>query len=684
MLAKALQSAALATQPLYIEDVFSTYLYTGNGSTQTITNEIDLAGEGGLVWQKIRAGGTQSHYLFDTNRGAGLGLRTNGDFAEFNYTGFNYAFNNSGFSFNTSDAAINGNTNTYASWTFRKAPKFFDVVTYTGNGTGTNIGGGVLQRDIAHNLNAAPGCVIIKNLSTGNWVAYHRSLGSGGNLRLNTTDASFAPSGIPPIYLVSSTTFSVVVNVTGTSSNDNCNLNGNSYVAYLFAHDAGGFGDDGTENVISCGSYTGSNTNPAVITLGYEPQWVLIKGASGTAAGNNWVMYDTMRGMPNGSSAARLWPNLNNAESVATQIFPTSTGFTVASTGTAEINFDSTTYIYIAIRRGPMKTPTTGTEVFSPLAYPGLVAGSGNSTKTAGFPVDLIWARRRNYTVNFGASNSTTGVLTRLTGGLTSSSTTITTPIMATLSSDAETTQNTGIFAANNTGFVVTANTGGLAVDTGSGETYIAECFRRAPGFFDVVCYTGTGSARTVAHNLGVVPELMIVKNRVNGTQRWRVYVSSLGATKYLELNTTNAEQTWVGMWNNTAPTATVFTVGSDQSVNESGSGHIAYLFATLPGVSKVGSYTGNGTSQTIDCGFTTGARFVLIKRTDNTGDWYVWDSARGIVAGNDPHLSLNTTAAEVTTDDSVDADTGGFIVNQDAATNVNVNSATYICLAIA
>jgi hypothetical protein len=73
-----------------------------------------------------------------------------------------------------------------------------------------------------------------------------------------------------------------------------------------------------------------------------------------------------------------------------------------------------------------------------------------------------------------------------------------------------------------------------------------------------------------------------------------------------------------------------------------------------------------------------------MIKRTDSTGDWYVWDTARGIVSGNDPHLSLNTTVAEVTTDDTIDPDNSGFIVNQVAATNVNVNAATYIFLAIA
>jgi hypothetical protein len=127
-----------------------------------------------------------------------------------------------------------------------------------------------------------------------------------------------------------------------------------------------------------------------------------------------------------------------------------------------------------------------------------------------------------------------------------------------------------------------------------------------------------------------------------------------------------------------------VFTVGTGVNTNENNTTYVAYLFATCAGVSKVGSYTGNGTTQTINCGFTGGARFVLIKRTDSTGDWYVWDSARGIVAGNDPHLSLNTTAAEVTTDDSVDTDNTGFVVNQLSATDINVTSASYIFLSVA
>jgi len=100
--------------------------------------------------------------------------------------------------------------------------------------------------------------------------------------------------------------------------------------------------------------------------------------------------------------------------------------------------------------------------------------------------------------------------------------------------------------------------------------------------------------------------------------------------------------------------------------------------------VSKCFSFTGNGTSQTINCGFTAGAKFVLIKRTDSTGNWLVADTARGIVSGNDPLLYLNSTAAEVTTLDWIDPDNSGFIVNQESTANANVNNATYIGLAIA
>ena len=111
----------------------------------------------------------------------------------------------------------------------------------------------------------------------------------------------------------------------------------------------------------------------------------------------------------------------------------------------------------------------------------------------------------------------------------------------------------------------------------------------------------------------------------------------------------------------------------------------IAYLFATLAGISKVGSYTGNaGYAVNVNCGFSNGARFILIKRTDSTGDWYVWDSARGIVAGNDSYLLLNSAAAQVTNTDYIDPLSSGFTVTASAPAGLNAGGGTYIFLAIA
>jgi hypothetical protein len=118
--------------------------------------------------------------------------------------------------------------------------------------------------------------------------------------------------------------------------------------------------------------------------------------------------------------------------------------------------------------------------------------------------------------------------------------------------------------------------------------------------------------------------------------------------------------------------------------VNQSGYNYVAYLFATVAGVSKVGSYTGTAATLQIDCGFTGGARFVLIKRTDSTGDWYVYDTARGIVSGNDSYLLLNSTAAEVTNTDYVDTYSAGFELSSTAPAGLNANGGTYIFLAIA
>jgi hypothetical protein len=218
-----------------------------------------------------------------------------------------------------------------------------------------------------------------------------------------------------------------------------------------------------------------------------------------------------------------------------------------------------------------------------------------------------------------------------------------------------------------------------------SSGTFINYLIDRAPGFMDVSCYTGNGVAgRTVPHNLTVVPELIIVKRR-NTSANWLVYCSGLTSAAYsLVLNSPNAEDLDSAMWNSTNPTSSVFTVGTSLSTNGNNSTYVSYLFASCPGVSKVGSYTGTGTTQVINCGFTAGSRFVMIKRTNNTGNWFVWDSARGIVAGNDPYLLLNLDNAEVTNTDFIDTASTGFEISSTAPAAINASGGTFIFLAIA
>jgi hypothetical protein len=134
--------------------------------------------------------------------------------------------------------------------------------------------------------------------------------------------------------------------------------------------------------------------------------------------------------------------------------------------------------------------------------------------------------------------------------------------------------------------------------------------------------------------------------------------------------------------FNSTSPTSSVFSVGNSPTVNGSGETYIAYLFATAAGVSKVGSYTGTGSTLNIDCGFSSGARFVLIKQTSNSGNWYVWDTARGIVAGNDPYLSLYNTTAQTTDNDYIDPYSAGFSLTYEAV--VNESGRSFIFYAIA
>ena len=209
--------------------------------------------------------------------------------------------------------------------------------------------------------------------------------------------------------------------------------------------------------------------------------------------------------------------------------------------------------------------------------------------------------------------------------------------------------------------------------------------FRRARGFFDIVAYKGDGSSTSFSHNLGVTPELKIIKIRddaygwlvggsvvTGGTNDYQLYLYSVDA----RANT--------NYWGAVDSASAFSVVASNFLSNANGHEYIAYLFATVAGISKVGSYTGTGSTLNVDCGFSAGARLVIIKRVDSTGNWYVYDSVRGIVAGNDPYLVFNATSAEVTSTDYIDPLSSGFTITSSAPADLNNAGGTFIFLAIA
>ena len=634
--------------PVYVEDVFSTYLYTGNGSTQTITNNIDLSTNGGLVWYKAR-NQAYNHGLQDTARGTGVLLISNNALANVSVSNYITSFNNNGFTAGDGGNINASNTN-YTSWTFRKAKKFFDVVTYSGTGT---------AKTVTHNLGSVPGCIIVKRTDTdADWEVYHRGLDATNpqnyQIYLNATNARQAATNRWNDTAPTASVFTV-----GTSNN--VNASGGTYVAYLFAHNAGGFGDAGDQSVIKCGSYTGTGSSGNLIDLGWEPQWVLLKRTDGA---EDWHLLDNMRGFVVGGADASLKPNLSDAEATnIDRLDPASNGF-YASTSQ---NVSGRTYIYIAIRRGPMKTPEAGTEVFSAVA----ATGSTGTSRSIGFPADLVIGSTR-----------TTGDFNKIVEdrlrGFANSNAIGAARQLVTNTTDSEST------ASYPTVYNVW-NTTRLDGQYHNSISSVWWHFKRAPGFMDIVCYSGNGTNRTISHNLGVAPELIIIKARAGAAgEHWTVYSAPTGNDKYLELSSNIAAATASNRWNNTSPTASVFSLGNSNSVNGSGVTYVAYLFASVSGVSKVGSYSGTGTLNQIDCGFTSGARFVLIKRaTGGTDNWNGFDTARGIVTGNDPYLRLNLTQTETTGDDLIDPYSSGFETSS-AQTQVNAVGSTYLYLAIA
>jgi len=616
-------TAGVSNPDKFVENIFSTHIWNGTGSDQSIANGIDLQNNDGLVWIKNRDN-NNDNILFDSKRGSNpfeKKLNTNNTNAEhFDSSGHYIVPNSNGNGFTTkgNDNAINGSSFSYVSWTFKKTPGFFDIVSYTGNDTA--------GRTVSHNLGVAPELMIIKCRSAGfAWRIYASALGEGKSFYFDSSAAA------NDVYYLNNTAPSSTVITLGQDDTTN-GSSSRTYIAYLFASVAG---------ISKIGTFDLAGDGAASVNLGFEPQFILMKDYEGTGA---WYIFDTLRGM-NHDFRENLYANLTNAADITTTdntIYPTATGFEIES------SFGNNKYIYMAIAKAPMQTPTSRSSVFE-VAYPTGAASGKPDFKTTTFPVDLAL---RTDDLSGGAQ---TFVQDRLRG---------TKAGLRTHGTDSESFNN----SSQEMDF-----TNGFSTDAGSGTNVIAHMWRRAPGYFDIVPYTGNSTAgRTINHSLGVVPDMIWFKIResanaaINYARGWVVTSLHLpnatatnDTTLYLDTNGAEVDQ---AIMNDTGPTSTVFSVGSDPYVNFLNTTYVAYLFANLTGISKIGTFSHtNGSSTDVDCGFSSGSRWVLVKRTDSTGSWYVWDSLRGIVSGNDSYILLDDSAAQVTNQDYIDPLNSGF-----------------------
>jgi hypothetical protein len=341
-----------------------------------------------------------------------------------------------------------------------------------------------------------------------------------------------------------------------------------------------------------------------------------------------------------------------------------------------------------------LPTPTIGAttatqtgKFFNPVLYTGN-APSSQSITGVGFQPDFVWIKNRSNAGGYwhGLFDSVRGVNKVLVSN-------------STMAEDAALTQQLNSF--NSDGFTVGTNSDGGNYTNLNGNSYVAWNWKangsgstntagsitstvsaNTTSGFSVVTYTATGSNATVGHGLGAVPSMIIVKSRTLAGGHWTVYHSALGNTKGMLMNTTDSAYTNSGYWNNTTPTSTVFSIGTDGSVNQNTQNQVAYCFAEVAGYSKFGSYTGNGSA---DGPFVfTGFRpaYVMFKRTDASSNWYVFDVARNTSNVMSSFLLPNDPLAE-TSVVGIDFLSNGF-KQRGTAADYNASGGTFIYMAFA
>ena len=326
--------------------------------------------------------------------------------------------------------------------------------------------------------------------------------------------------------------------------------------------------------------------------------------------------------------------------------------------------------------------------------------GNGNTPRILtglDFQPDMVWSKRRDDAAGHNLLDSVRGA------GANSELCPSSTGVEG--SNAAETYGYLSAFTAD--GFTVTEGSSDNAYWNNNTATYVAWCWKAGTSFsndasatsigsidssgsassdagFSICSYTGSGSAATIKHGLSSVPKMIITKDKDN-SNAWYVYHVSNGNTHGLRLSATDAKEDDATLWNDTNPTSSVYSVGSNTGTNRSANPIIAYCFAEKQGFSKFGSYTGNGNADGtfVYTGFKPA--FLMVKITNTTNNWMMWDNKREDVPGaneNDNMLRANVSDAELA-DNNMDFLSNGFKFKKVSA-GYNGSGNTYIYMAFA
>ena len=654
---------------------FNTVLYTGNGSTQSITG---VGFQPDFVWVKVRST-TGSGPLADSTRGTGKAIYSNLTDADYTFPAGQgvTSFDADGFSVGddaTGNGGYNGNGKTYVAWCWKanggttssntdgtitstvqaNTKAAFSVVSYTGNA--------VSGATIGHGLGVEPDIVIVKNLnlSTQSWNTYVKNVTTTNAqfLTLNTTAANgntANPRFIPGNF--SSSVFSV-----GNDNSTNGASGVDTYIAYCFASVAG---------YSKFGSYTGTGVTRSIET-GFEPAFLLSKRTSSTS---DWFIIDNKRNTTNPRN------NFINANTNDAEYSPTygvnfnSNGFTFIST---DLNGNGQEWIYIAFGSDASAAPALA-DSFANKLYTG--TGSATSISGLGFSPSLAWIKGRTNTASHQWFDTLRGATYQISSDSTGAQ-----------------TQNTQMLTSFDTdGFSL----GNQSSVNGSGVNYVAWNWKANPiptintdgtiqsivsanqaAGFSIISYTGNNVAgSTIGHGLSAAPEMVIIK-QLDITENWVVGSDFLnGGTSpwdyVLNLNNINAESNQSWPWNDTAPSSSVITIGNGGGINTNGGTFITYAFHSIAGFSKIGSYAGNGTSQTVNLGFEPA--WVMLRKRDDNQDWFIFDSARDTSNPKTLYLEANTSDAEASITSNINFTSTGL---EFTSANFNDSGKNFIYMA--